>query len=166
MTQAQLDSYFGNRDPSTFDDSMYWGIALSIYCREMYPIIDFIRLDIARSALIPFGIHNHDETLWRAGCPMVFSGEVDNEFWEPVTGNKPVLILSGAYDTMTPRVWADKVAGALTNVTFVTIPAAGHAVLNLSCPRALMAAFLDNPSANLDISCVLTMPQAPDFYIQ
>jgi pimeloyl-ACP methyl ester carboxylesterase len=166
MTSQQMDLLFGNNDPSTFGDSMYWGTALSIYCREMYPIMDFISLDIARAALFPFGIHNQDEALWRVACPMASAGVIEKGFWEPVTSDKPVLILTGAYDTMTPRAWAEKVAGPLSNATFATIPATGHAVFDLTCPRGLMAAFLDNPSANLDTTCTLAMPQAPYFYMQ
>ena len=164
MTSQEMDTYFANRDPSIFDDSVFWGIALSIYCREIYPIMDFTALDTARAALSPFGVHNQDEALWRAAYPMADSGEIEKEFWEPVTSDKPVLILTGTYDTLTPKAWADKVAGTLSNVTYVTIPAAGHAVFDLPCPRALMAAFFDNPTGNLDISCVLAMPQVPDFY--
>ena len=164
MTSRDLDSYFANRDPSTFGDSAYFGIALSIYCREMYPIMDFATLDAARAALSPFGIHNQDEAVWRAAWPMANSGEIAKEFWEPVASDKPVLILTGAYDTLTPKAWADKAAGTLSNVTYVTIPAAGHAVFDLPCPRALMAAFFDNPTGNFDTSCVLAMPQVPDFY--
>jgi pimeloyl-ACP methyl ester carboxylesterase len=166
MTPQELDLYFANRAPSTFNDSVYFGIALSIYCREMYPILDFTALDTARAALSPFGIHHQDEALWREGCPMACSGEIKNEFWEPVTGDKPVLILTGTYDTLTPKAWADKVAGTLSNVTYVTIPATGHAMFDLTCPKALMAAFLDHPTANLDISCISAMPQVPDFYIE
>jgi pimeloyl-ACP methyl ester carboxylesterase len=163
MTQAQLDLYFANMDPSTFGNAAYFGIALSIYCREIYPTLDFQALDIARAALSPFGIHNQDEALWRAGCPIAGSGEIEKEFWEPVTSDKPVLILTGTYDTLTPKAWGDKVAATLSNVTSVTIPALGHAFFDQTCPKTLMAAFLNNPSANLDTSCVLAMPPVPDF---
>jgi pimeloyl-ACP methyl ester carboxylesterase len=166
MTSADLDKYFANRDPSTFDNNAYFGIALSIYCREMYPTLDFKALDIARAALSPFGVHNQDEAVWRIGCPMASSGEIEEAFWEPVTSDKPVLILTGKYDTLTPKAWADKVAGTLSNVTSVTIPATGHALFDQTCPKTLMAAFFDNPAGNLDISCVLSMPQVPDFKIE
>jgi pimeloyl-ACP methyl ester carboxylesterase len=163
MTSQQLDQYFGNNDPSTFGNSSYFGTALGIFCREIYPKLDFVSLDIARAPLFPFGIHNQAESLWRAACPMASAGEIEKGFWEPVTSAKPVLILSGTYDTATPRAWAEKAAGTLSNATLVPIPAAGHILLTLTCPRTLMAAFLDNPSAKLDTSCVLTMPQMPVF---
>ena len=166
MTPQQLDLYFGNDDPSTFSNAKYYGTALSIFCREIYPRLDFASLDMARSPLFPFGIHNQAESLWRAACPMASAGEIEKGFREPVAGAKPVLILSGAYDTATPRAWAEKAAAALSNVKLVPIPAAGHVLLTLTCPNAIMAAFLDNPSANLDTSCVFSMPQAPDFYVQ
>jgi pimeloyl-ACP methyl ester carboxylesterase len=163
MTSEDLDRYFANRDPSTFNDAAYFGIALSIYCRELYPIIDFALLDAARVALSPFGIRNQDEALWRAAWPMANSGVIESRFWEPVTGDKPVLILTGAYDTLTPRAWADKVAGSLSRVTTVTIPAAGHAFFDSTCPKSLMAAFLDDPTAKLTTSCIAAMPQVPIF---
>jgi hypothetical protein len=166
MTSQEMDKYFANRDPLIFDDSVFWGIALSVSCREICPIMDFTALDTARAALSPFGIHHQDESLWRAAYPMVNSGEVEKEFWERVTSDKPVLILTGTYDTMTPKAWAEKVAGTLSNVTWATIPAAGHAVYDLACPRALMAAFLDNPTGNLDVSCISAMPRVPDFQIE
>ncbi len=163
MTSQEMNTYFANRDPSTFDDSVFWGIALSVYCREIYPIMDFTALDAYRAVLSPFGIHHQDEALWRAAYPIANSGEIEKEFWGPVTSDKPVLIFSGTYDTLTPKAWADKVAGTLSNVTFVSIPAAGHALFDLTCPRLLIAAFLDNPTGNLDISCISAMPQVPDF---
>ncbi len=166
MTPAQLDLYFANLDPSTFGNDAYFGIALSIYCREIYPTLDFAALDIARAALVPFGIHNQDEALWRAGCPMASSGEIEKAFWEPVTGDKPVLILTGTYDTLTPKAWADKTAATLSTVTYVTIPALGHAFFDEPCAKTLMASFFDHPSAALDISCVLSMPPAPIFKIE
>lgn len=166
MTQAQLDLYFANMDPSTFGDAAYFGTALSIYCREIYPVLDFKTLDFARAALVPFGIHNQDEALWRAGCPMAASGEIEQAFWEPVTSDKPVLILTGAYDTLTPKAWADKAAATLSNVTYVTIPALGHAFFDQACPKALMAAFFDHPPDPLDISCIHSMPHAPVFEIE
>jgi len=166
MTPAQLDLYFANMDPSTFGDAAYFGTALSIYCREIYPVLDFEALDMARAALVPFGIHNQDEALWRAGCPMASSGEIEQAFRGPVTGDKPVLIMTGTYDTLTPKAWADKTAATLSNVTYVTIPALGHAFFDQTCPKTLMAAFFDHPSDALDISCVLSMPRAPVFKIE
>ncbi len=94
---------------------------------------------------------------------MANSGEIESGFREPVTGDKPVLILTGIYDTLTPRAWADKVAGSLSRVTTVTIPAAGHAFFDSTCPKSLIAAFLDDPAANLNTSCIATMPQVPVF---
>jgi len=163
MTPKEMDMYFANRDPSAFDDSVFWGIALSVYCRELYPFMDFTALDASRAALSPFGIHHQDEALWRAAYPLANSGVIEKEFRETVTSDKPVLILSGTYDTLTPKAWADKVAGTLSNVTYVTIPAAGHALFDLTCPRALMAAFLDHPTGHLDPSCISDMPRFPDF---
>ena len=126
MTSEALDRYFANRDPSTFDDAAYFGIALSIYCREIYPAIDFEALDAARAALSPFGILNQDEALWRAAYPMANSGVIDRRFWEPVTGDKPVLILTGTYDTLTPRRGRTK-SRILSRVTCNHSPA-GHAL--------------------------------------
>ncbi len=166
MTSQEMNTYFANRDPSTFDESVFWGIALSVYCREIYPIMDFRALDASRAVLSPFGIHHQDEALWRSAYPLANSGKIEKEFWEPVSSNKPVLILSGTYDTLTPKAWADKVARTLSNVNFVSVPAAGHALFDLTCPRSLMAAFLDNPAGHLDLFCISAMPQVPDFQIE
>jgi pimeloyl-ACP methyl ester carboxylesterase len=74
---------------------------------------------------------------------------------DPVQSDLPVLVLAGQFDPITPTLFAEAAAEALTNVQVVTVPGAGHSVIDAGdCPASLTVAFFDNPAAPVDTSCV------------
>ena len=80
-------------------------------------------------------------------------------FKAAVVSDKPVLMLSGAQDTVTPALWADLAAAALPNVRQVLFPAFGHALLynNGACVSRIVDSFLHDPTQAPDTSCVPTI---------
>lgn len=74
---------------------------------------------------------------------------------DPVQSDLPVLVLAGQFDPITPPLFAEAAAEALTNVQVVTVPGAGHSVIDAGdCPASLTVAFFDNPASPVDTSCV------------
>jgi pimeloyl-ACP methyl ester carboxylesterase len=75
---------------------------------------------------------------------------------DPMNSNVPTLILQGTYDEPTPIYMGMRAHRELENSTFVLIPQQGHGAWNeaQSCVGQIAAAFLDAPSADVDLDCL------------
>jgi pimeloyl-ACP methyl ester carboxylesterase len=91
-------------------------------------------------------------------------GPIKAGFKEPVVSAKPVLLLSGELDPITPPEYAARAAATLSNSRHIVAPGQGHTVLARGCIPKLAAEFLDSadPEA-LDPACVQTLKPAPFF---
>ena len=67
---------------------------------------------------------------------------------------------AGDTDTPTPPVWSEIAAETLSRSRYVELPGAGHVSTADGFERTapLVAAFLDDPAAELDRSCVDALP--------
>jgi hypothetical protein len=73
---------------------------------------------------------------------------------EPVRSDIPTLLLSGAYDPITPPSFALQVASTLTTSTHVVFPGGTHGqAFGEACATGIMRAFLDQPTAAPDAAC-------------
>ena len=89
--------------------------------------------------------------VWQSGIP-------PQSETEAVYSDIPTLVLSGSYDPITPPAWGLVAAQTLSNSTAIEFPAIGHgAVDSADCPSAIALAFIENPTAPVDTSCVATM---------
>jgi alpha-beta hydrolase superfamily lysophospholipase len=85
-------------------------------------------------------------------------------FKEPVTSAKPVLLLSGEHDPITPPAYAEHAARTLTNSRHIVAPGQGHTVLARGCLGKVAAAFLDDlDPKGLDVGCVKALGATPLF---
>lgn len=77
-------------------------------------------------------------------------------FKDSIPAEQPVLLLSGAQDTVTPTLWAELAAESLPNAAIIRFPAYGHALLYHAgeCVAQLAAGFFDDPTRPVDLSCV------------
>jgi pimeloyl-ACP methyl ester carboxylesterase len=67
----------------------------------------------------------------------------------------PLLILTGAYDIRTLSSWSDEIAARFPGAIVARMGDAGHDVsYRHPCANALMDAFVADPTAKLDLSCV------------
>ncbi len=88
------------------------------------------------------------------GCTSFDLGEPRPELSIAVASAVPTLIDSGALDPITPPTFADIAAETLSNDTVVVVPNSGHgALLQTSCGRQILRAFLADPTAPVDLSC-------------
>lgn len=97
-------------------------------------------------------------------CEFWPRGLMDHDLRELVTSDKPVLMLSGELDPITPPHYARRAATRLANVVDVVGPGQGHGMLITTCGQRLAAEFLDVDEAGaLDRSCLDRMRPAPIF---
>jgi pimeloyl-ACP methyl ester carboxylesterase len=79
---------------------------------------------------------------------------------EPVSSRVPALVLNGAIDSNTPLENAELAASTLASSTVVAFPSTGHFVAHRGanganpCAASIVAAFILDPTAAVDRSCV------------
>jgi pimeloyl-ACP methyl ester carboxylesterase len=85
--------------------------------------------------------------------------EADPAIKEPVVSDIPTLILEGEFDPVTPRVYAEEVAAHLSESYLYEFPGVGHNILLGSpCARDIAGRFLEDPTAEPNVSCIDRMP--------
>ncbi|HXH55967.1 alpha/beta hydrolase [Iamia sp.] len=130
------------------------GVLYSVDCADVGD------LDAGRSAALV-------EDPGRAAGLIVYQGHTFCDGWdveplgdafrEPVRSDIPALVLAGTYDPITPPDYSRAASDALTDATYVEFEGFGHVVgLSTDCSTELIASFLDDPTAELDTSCVPT----------
>lgn len=93
--------------------------------------------------------------MWGGVCEFWPRGELPAGYHDPVVSDKPVLVLSGSEDPVTPPRWGAAVAEHLSNSAHVVVPGAAHGTLATGCVPRLMAQFVEEASVeNLDTGCV------------
>ena len=77
------------------------------------------------------------------------------DYFDPVVSEKPVLVLPGELDPVTPPRWREAAAKHLDNPLHVVVPGAVHGISSNGCVPKSMAQFLDAAGfEGLDTSCV------------
>ncbi|MGP1276079.1 MAG: alpha/beta fold hydrolase [Caulobacterales bacterium] len=102
----------------------------------------------------------------QALCERYGMGLRDRSEYAPVSFDGPALIVNGAWDPITPPDLARQIMPGFSNGQYLEVPFAGHGPTRSDeCTADIMVAFFDDPSAELDTSCVETANSAPDFAI-
>ena len=155
-----LDAQSNDPPPADFlldydDDSE--GLHYSVICAED---VAFDRADdvIAAGAELP---PRFDSAFTQAAlqtidlCRVWDVPAADASHKLPVVSDIPTLLLSGAYDPITPPGWAEAAAQSLSASWHVVFPAVGHGALGSSdCADQIARSFLRQPTAQPDGSCV------------
>ncbi len=92
-------------------------------------------------------------------CEVFGSGSAPDVEAEPVVTDVPALLLAGAYDPITRPGNADVVAANLGNHVSFLFPNEGHGIAPTECGAELVAAFLAEPTAEPDSSCIAAAPR-------
>jgi acetyl esterase/lipase len=99
-----------------------------------------------------------------AQCELWPRGERPENFRDPLTGDIPVLLVSGEYDPVTPPRYGDEVAAALDNARHLVLPGQGHSLVTTGCMPKLAAQFIESGDpAALDASCLDRLAAPPPF---
>jgi pimeloyl-ACP methyl ester carboxylesterase len=82
----------------------------------------------------------------------------------PVASDIPTLFLSAQFDPGCPPELAKAAAARFSHGQFVMVPNTTHGVLRAGpCGRSMIRAFLQDPTAPIDTSCLKTEPERFDF---
>ncbi len=93
--------------------------------------------------------------MWEKVCSFWPLGELPDHYHDPVVSNRPVLVLSGEFDPVTPPRWGEAAAQHLSNSLHVVVPGAAHGTSSYGCLPRLMASFLNDAGIDdLDTNCV------------
>lgn len=143
-------------------DALALGMHNSIVCTEDVPFID--PAAISDEALAQTYIGPVQADALAAICSIWPRGPIDDDFKQPVVSDKPVLLLSGEADPITPPYFADQVAASLGNVKHLIGRQQGHGQAMRGCMPDIIGRFVETASINeLDDECYSTVFSMPFF---
>ncbi|HDQ74040.1 MAG TPA: alpha/beta fold hydrolase [Chloroflexi bacterium] len=139
------------------------GASLSVQCHDE---IAFSSPEAFESALKQYpqllGYYEHAMLgrLTYQVCEFWGAEEADPVENEPVVSDVPALVMVGEFDPITPPAWAERAAETLSHGYYFEYPGVGHgASASPGCPRQMMIAFLEDPTAAPDSACIADMGQ-------
>ncbi|MFC1526001.1 alpha/beta hydrolase [Candidatus Latescibacterota bacterium] len=149
-------------DPwNDIDKAMSLGMFFSVICSE-----DLSQITEADRQLMlaePF-LGGAALELYEEVCGFWPRGDLPAGYHDPVVSDRPVLVLSGALDPVTPPRWGELVTAHLTRARHVVVPGVAHGTLAYGCVPRLMAQFLEEGSVDsLDVTCVEKLSRPPFF---
>ncbi len=138
-------------------DSMALGMHLSVSCSEDPEI----HVDAADKDTL---LGTSMAEFLQAQCAVWPKGARPADFRKPLSGNVPVLAISGEFDPVTPARYGDQVVEKLPNGRHLVLPGQGHSVLGVGCMPKLFAQFIEktDPKA-LDGACLEKLNYVPPF---
>jgi pimeloyl-ACP methyl ester carboxylesterase len=100
----------------------------------------------------------------RAQCEVWPKGQRAADFRVPLSGDIPVLAISGEFDPVTPPRYGDEVVEPLPNGRHLVLPGQGHSVLGVGCMPKLFAQFVEKADAkSLQAECLKRLSATPPF---
>ena len=99
-----------------------------------------------------------------AVCSVWPKGTRPADFHHPLRTDKPVLLLAGQYDPVTPPRYAEDVAKGLPNARVLVLKGQAHAVMAAGCTPQLVQHFIEKlDPKTLDASCLDRLQATPIF---
>lgn len=139
-------------------DAIFHGMELSVLCSEDGPDL---RVDAADDASV---LGTELVAYARAQCAAWPTRPRPAGFRKPLSGDVPVLAISGEYDPVTPPRYGDAVVSSLPNGRHLVLPGQGHSVLGAGCMPKLFAQFVESADAKaLDVKCLQRLKPTPPF---
>ncbi|WP_157736214.1 alpha/beta hydrolase [Granulosicoccus antarcticus] len=150
-----------NLQSQSLGDSLSTGMHHSVICTEDAPFMTAVPVD-EDPEFSYMGDAVVDSLL--ASCKPWPVGRIDEDFKEPLISDKPVLILSGEADPVTPPRYGEQVAKTLVNSRHLINPQQGHMQAPFGCMPVLLAQFVETADAlSLDTDCLERMRVLPFF---
>lgn len=100
----------------------------------------------------------------KAVCSVWPKGIRPADFHQPLKTDKPVLLLAGQYDPVTPPRYAEAVAKGLPNARVLVLKGQAHSVMAAGCTPQLIQHFVEQlDPKTLDASCLDRLQPTPIF---
>jgi len=100
----------------------------------------------------------------KAVCSVWPRGSRPADFHQPLKTDKPVLLLAGQYDPVTPPRYATEIAKGLSNARVLTLKGQAHSVMAVGCTPRLIQHFVEKlDPKTLDASCLDRLQPTPVF---
>jgi len=139
------------------EDMLSPGMRLSVTCAEDQPF--FKEQPASRGYLGDLAFETFDNL-----CAVWPRGEIPADYRQPVQSDKPVLLISGEADPVTPPENAEQAAQTLPNSLQVVVPQMGHINVIRGCLPRLANQFIEAGSVQgLDTQCAQEITPLPFF---
>lgn len=146
----------------SLDNLIAVGMHNSVVCSEDVPAYGIRAEDRAQLAQTYMGTAPLEA--FEAICALWPRGPVDADFHQALSSGRPVLLLSGSNDPVTPPAYAAQAARGLTNSLQVVLNGMSHGQITAPCAARLLSRFIESAStAGLDaeLTCLHnTVPSA------
>ncbi len=144
----------------TLESQFAYGMHNAVVCTEDLPLIDRQQVDDDALAATYLGTASLDGL--SALCSVWPAGVLDADLHQPLKSDKPVLILSGGNDPITPVRYGEQTLAQFANGRHVVIDGYGHGQLASPCVPGLLARFINlGATQGLDTRCVDGLKAAP-----
>jgi pimeloyl-ACP methyl ester carboxylesterase len=134
------------------------GMQLSVICAEDADLLGERPADaklILGDALV---------RVMRAQCEIWPHGSRPADFHKPVQSDKPVLVLEGEWDPVTPPRYGEAIVKGLPNGRLLVAKGQGHSVMGRGCLPRLVERFVETLDAkSLDAGCIANFGPTPAF---
>jgi pimeloyl-ACP methyl ester carboxylesterase len=140
------------------DDYISEGVNFSLLCGEDIPFTSQQAVATANAPVLPRLQQALDRQSFFAACSVWSvkpAAAIENQ---PVVSAIPTLVLAGDNDPVTPPAWSKAAANTLSHSYYFEFPWVGHGILGAgvwgSCSKSMAAAFLADPNAAPDSTCM------------
>ena len=107
---------------------------------------------------------NHLVDAIKAQCDVWPHGARPDDFHAPLKSGKPILMLSGELDPVTPPRYGQQILPGLSDARQLIFKGQGHSLLGRGCMPQLLGKFIDKPDPRqLDASCLDKLGETPAF---
>jgi pimeloyl-ACP methyl ester carboxylesterase len=120
--------------------AMALGMHMSVVCTEDWPFFTTEQLAETNAETL---VGSRLLSRMYQVCETWPKGEIPADFREPVRSDRPVLLLSGALDPVTPPKWGEVAKETLSNAHHEVVPGVGHNAIIQLCARRMVEAFID-----------------------
>tara|TARA_B100002019_G_scaffold265273_1_gene254692 strand:- start:1105 stop:2565 length:1461 start_codon:yes stop_codon:yes gene_type:complete len=151
-SEKNYNAVLGLMGGTMSQSSIYLGLMLSVVCSEDLPrATEQLLAEDGDNQFI--GARTGDAFIDM--CKGWKSAPVPSYWAEPVVSDKPVLLLSGELDPVTPPSWGELAADTLPNSRHLVAPNASHTIASHTCANSLIAEFIETADVSaLDGSCL------------
>jgi pimeloyl-ACP methyl ester carboxylesterase len=134
------------------------GLQLSVTCAEDSPLLAAGPADAGTLLGAEF------VAAIKAACEVWPRGRMPEDFHQPVTSDRPALLLSGEFDPVTPARYGEQVLRGFPNGRHLVARGQGHNVMAAGCLPRLIGAFLETADArSLEAGCLEQLIETPPF---